>query len=91
MRMIRSCTLHYAPCHTEKTGHFKVAIVLPRGTNTEAPQIVPVSKEDKLLWGRNKWLIAHPDSPEASEGAYVGLKGANISVSEACVIKGFRE
>lgn len=81
--MLRSCALHYAPCHTEKTGNFRVAVVLPRGTNTEAPQIVVSSKEDGLLWGRNKWLIAHPDSPEANQGAYIGLEGKNISTA-AC-------
>lgn len=78
--MLRSFALHYAPCHTEKTGNFRVAVVLPRGTNTEVPQIVVASKEDKLLWGRNKWLIAHPEAPEAEQGAYVGLKGENIKL-----------
>ena len=78
--MLRSCTLHYAPCHTAKTGYFRVAVVLPRGTNTEHSPINPVSLEDRLLWGRNKWLIAHPDAPEAKQGAYVGLEGNNITI-----------
>jgi hypothetical protein len=33
-----------------------------------------------MLWARNKWLIAHPDASEASQGAYVGLEGENISI-----------
>ena len=36
--------------------------------------------EDKMLWARNKWLLAHPDSAEAKQGAYIGLKGENITV-----------
>ena len=78
--MLRSCALHYAPCHVKETGYFRVAVVLPRGTNTDAPKIVPGCEEDKLLWGRNKWLIAHPDAPEAAQGAYIGLLGENLTV-----------
>lgn len=78
--MLRSCVLHYAPCHVRDTGRFRVAIVLPRGTNTDAPKVIPACKEDTLLWGRNKWLIAHPDAPEAADGAYVGLIGENLKV-----------
>lgn len=72
-------TLHYAPCTAADDG-FQVAIVLPRGTNTEKPQIQELTDEDKLLWARNKWLIAHPDSPEAKQGAFIGLTGSNITV-----------
>ena len=78
--MLRSCALHYAPCHVKETGYFRVAVVLPRGTNTDAPKIVPGCEEDKLLWGRNKWLIAHHDAPEAAQGAYIGLLGENLTV-----------
>ena len=35
-------------------------------------------KEDQLLFARNKWLIAHEDAK--IEGAFVGLKGENLSV-----------
>ncbi len=72
-------TLHYAPCTAADDG-FRVAIVLPRDTNTEKPQIQELTDEDKLLWARNKWLIAHPDSPEAKQGAFIGLTGSNITV-----------
>lgn len=70
--------LHYAPCGAAPGAGFQAAIVLPRGPNTEAPAIRRRSTEDAMLWARNKWLLAHPDAPEAREGAYVGLVGENI-------------
>ena len=73
-------TLHYAPCSAPGGDGFRVAVVLPLGTNTDKPEIVVRNTEDKLLWARNKWLIAHPESPEATEGANVGLTGENIAI-----------
>ncbi len=72
-------TLHYAPCNACPDG-FRVAIVLPQGTNTEKPAIDAVTAEDRLLWARNKWLIAHPDTAEAAQGAFAGITGINLSV-----------
>ncbi|MDD7202494.1 MAG: DUF4867 family protein [Sphaerochaetaceae bacterium] len=69
-------TLHYAPC----AENFRVVVALPYGTNTGRPVIQPVSFEDRLLWARNKWLLAHKDAPEAKDGAYVGLVGANLDI-----------
>jgi hypothetical protein len=74
-------TLHYAPCHTCADTGFRVAVVLPRGTNTYLPQIRPQNEEDRWLWARNKWLLAHADSSEAAQGAYVGLVGENIDIA----------
>lgn len=74
-------TLHYAPCHTDPEKGFRVMVALPRGTNTEKPAISPRSSEDKLLWACNKWLLAHPESGEAKQGAYVGLTGENINIA----------
>ena len=74
-------TLHYAPCQTEKIG-FRVAVVLPKGTNTEKPAFEPQSDEDHWLTARNKWLLAHPDSSEAKSGAHIGLTGKNIDITE---------
>ena len=76
---VYATSLHYAPCQTSDYG-FRVAIVLPRNTNTDIEKPAQKGFEDKLLWARNKWLIAHPDSAEAKQGAYVGIKGENISV-----------
>ena len=73
-------TLHYAPCNASGNDGYRTIIVLPEGTNTEKPDITAYNNEDKLLWGRNKWLIAHPDSPEAKQGAFVGLYGVNLTV-----------
>ena len=80
-------TLHYAPCNAVKNGKvvtdgFRVIIVLPKDTNTEKPKIEEKNLEDKLLWARNKWLIAHPDTNEAKAGAFVGLEGVNIDIAK---------
>ena len=73
-------TLHYAPCSASKGATFRVAVVLPKNTNTDKPEIEVKNFEDKLLWARNKWLIAHPDTSEAKQGAFVGLTGENIDI-----------
>ncbi len=77
---VHATALHYAPCHTDGETGFRVAVVLPRGTNTEKPAIVPQNEEDKWLLACNKWLLAHPESSEAAQGAYVGLRGENIDI-----------
>jgi hypothetical protein len=75
-------TLHYAPCHTDPEKGFQVMVALPYGTNREKPDITPITREDTLLTARNKWLLAHPDSDEAKNGAVIGLKGANIDIAD---------
>lgn len=74
---IFSTTLHYAPCCVKKQP-FRVVITLPKGTNYPKP----VQAKDPMLWGSNKWLIAHPDSPEATQGAFVGLIGENVKIPQ---------
>lgn len=75
-------TLHYAPCHTDAAKGFRVAIVLPKGTNTDKPSIDgEKSQEDTTLFARNKWLLAHKDASEVNSGAYVGLIGENIDIA----------
>ena len=74
--------LHYAPCHCDPNKGFRVMVALPMGTNTEKPDITPKSPEDKLLWARNKWLLAHPESGEAKQGAHIGLAGENIDIAD---------
>ncbi len=73
-------TLHYAPCSAKKDAGFHVMVVLPKGTNTEKPCITPLNSEDKTLWARNKWLLAHKDTTEAAQGAHIGLVGENIDI-----------
>ena len=75
-------TLHYAPCHTSHRSGFRVAVALPKGTNTEMPVFEPKCEEDLWMTARNKWLLAHPSSNEAGKGAHVGLKGDNIDIEE---------
>ena len=76
-------TLHYAPCHCDAGKGFRVLVALPWLTNTDKPAIQELSPEDKLLWARNKWLLAHPESSEAAQGAYVGLTGENIDIADS--------
>ncbi len=76
---VYATTLHFAPCQVSDDG-FRVAVVLPRGTNTEKPEFEPVREEDRWLRARNKWLIAHPEAPQAKDGAYVGITGENIDI-----------
>ena len=86
--LVYETTLHYAPCTAVKNGEvskegFRVIVVLPKDTNTEKPKITEKNIEDKLLWARNKWLIAHQDSSEAKQGAFVGLSGINIDIAKS--------
>ena len=74
-------TLHYAPCSAKLGDGFQVMVALPKNTNTEMPKLQVRSFEDKRLWARNKWLLAHKDTSEAAAGAYVGLVGENIDIS----------
>lgn len=82
---IYETTLHYAPCcdvrGSEIAPSFRVAIVLPKGTNTEKPVLTARNGEDKFLWSRNKWLLAHSSSAEAKQGAVVALTGKNIDIA----------
>lgn len=78
---IYATTLHYAPCHCDESKGFRVLVALPQGTNTDKPVISGKTTEDKRLWARNKWLLAHPESSEAKQGAYIGLAGENIDIA----------
>lgn len=75
---IFATTLHYAPCHSDPAKGFRVLAVMSRGSNTECPTHTPEGYDSGLLWARNKWLVAHPDTFEAKSGAAVGITGENI-------------
>ena len=79
---VYATTLHHAPCHVEEADGFRVAVVLPKGTNTALPERGEAPGEARLLAARNKWLLAHPDSPEAARGAWVGLTGEDLDIKE---------
>lgn len=74
---VYATTFHYAPCHTDETG-FRCVVMLPKGTNTDIEKKEEITPEDKLLFARNKWLLAHPDA--GIEGAWNGLKGENLHI-----------
>lgn len=76
---VYATTLHYAPCGVNGQG-FRCTVVLPKDTNLELETRPVQEGEDRLLFARNKWLVAHADA--AIEGAFNGLKGKNLSLSD---------
>ena len=83
-------TLHYTPIGTKENDYaFKTGVILPFGTNfplgvklgAEAEE--EKLPEEKLLFAKNKWLIAHEEGGE--EGAFIGLTGKNISVDDLVI------
>lgn len=76
---IYATTLHYAPCDLNNEG-FKVAVVLPKGTNYPLAQAHD-GGEDKLITATNKWLIAHEEGGVAGT-PHIGLVGKNLDISE---------
>ena len=77
---VYATTLHYAPCHADADKGFRVLVALPWLTNTDRPIMKNLTPEDEILTARNKWLLAHPESSEAKNGAKVGLTGVNIDL-----------
>ena len=75
---VYATTLHYAPCHVKDEG-FRCVVVLPRDTNLDMEPVEVKDPEDRLLFARNKWLIGHAQGG-LPEGAFIGLKGENLSV-----------
>ena len=74
---VYATTLHYAPCDPDGTG-FKVAVVLPRGTNEALKSEHKGGVEDSHLTAVNKWLLGHPEG--VNEGDPLGLIGENLSL-----------
>lgn len=73
--------LHFAPCRVRSEG-FNCLVVLTKGTNGPLDRVDPSAPgEEGLLWMRNKWLLCHPDSPQAQKGAFVGITGENLRLS----------
>ena len=77
---VYATTLHYAPCHADAAKGFRVLVALPWLTNTDRPVMENRTPEDEIMTARNKWLLAHPESSEAKNGAKVGLTGVNIDL-----------
>ena len=78
---VYATTLHYAPCSAAKGAGFRVLVALPKGTNGPRPDIQVLNREDSMLWACNKWLLAHPESSEAAQGAPAVLRGKNIDIA----------
>jgi hypothetical protein len=79
---VYATTLHYAPCHADKSKGFKVLVALPKGTNVGTTQTAGKNLDDRTLFATNKWLLAHKDASEIEKGAYEGLVGENIDIAE---------
>lgn len=68
---VYATTLHYAPCNVAESG-FKAVVVLPKGTNTDLDPYTKATKEDEMLFARNKWLLSHPEAN--IEGSVAGIQ-----------------
>lgn len=79
---VYATTLHYAPCHAKEEDGFRVMVALPKGTNIGITKTGKLYKEDEILWATNKWLLAHPETQEAKDGAWVGLVGDNVDIKK---------
>ncbi len=74
-------TLHYAPVSKDSSSLFRVLVSLPLGTNEEIEkEDLGESLDEKCLFMKDKWLLAHRDSAEAKNGAYIGIEGKNIDL-----------
>lgn len=79
-------TLHFAPCQVSDTG-FATVIILPEMTNAPLSEDIRAAiperqGEERLLFGSNKWLIAHPECDDAKNSfAYPGVTGENRIVT----------
>ena len=78
---VYATSLHYAPCHVNREAGFQVLVALPKDTNTDFRPDRGANTLDATLWARNKWLLAHAESAEAKDGAYVGLTGVNLDIA----------
>ncbi len=73
---IYATTLHYCPINVYEQG-FGSVVGLLKGTNTE----VDYKTDDKLVFGKNKWLICHKESEDLiKDGAFVGIDGENYKL-----------
>ncbi|MBR0164744.1 MAG: DUF4867 family protein [Lachnospiraceae bacterium] len=77
---VHPLTLHFAPCRISDEG-FRCLVVLARDVNTPLDHVdTGAEGEEKMLWMRGKWLVCHPDSPQAGNGAFTGITGDNLRV-----------
>jgi len=73
---VYATTLHFCPCQVEETG-FGCVVGLLKGTNLPHEE----EREDKFLFRKNKWLIAHNDNAGLlARGAVPGISGENYQL-----------
>lgn len=78
---VYATTLHFCPCQVQDAG-FCCIVILPRGTNHPLEGQRPAQGDGRLLWAKDKWLIAHPDNASViARGAYPGLHGENFKIN----------
>ncbi|MBE7038114.1 MAG: DUF4867 family protein [Ruminococcaceae bacterium] len=74
---VYATTLHFCPCEVSKDGFFCV-VGLPKGTNG----VLDNTPDDKLLFRKNKWLIAHEKNQVLlDKGVIPGIYGENYKVN----------
>ncbi len=79
---IYQTTLHFAPCKVSDEG-FKCVVILARDTNLELENFERNNDlESKLLFMKNKWLLAHKDREDIIlRGAVEGILGENLKLN----------
>ena len=74
---VYATTLHFCPCQVSDEG-FGCVVGLPLGTN------VPLDHElsDKLIFRKNKWIMAHKDNNALIDrGVVSGIYGENYKIN----------
>jgi hypothetical protein len=77
-----SWCLHFAPQQVSEQDGFCTLVALPRGTNTPLDAQPEPKGENLLLFGKNKWLLVHPEAQGLVQaGAYPGIRGKNLKLN----------
>lgn len=75
---VYATTMHFCPIETAKTG-FGCVVGLLKDTNTD----LDFEPSDKLLFRKNKWIIAHKDNKALIDrGVVGGIYGVNHKIDE---------
>ena len=75
---VYATTLHFCPIETQKCG-FGCVVGLLKGTNTDLEE----KTDNKLLFRKNKWIIAHNDNKALLDrGVSGGIYGINHKICE---------
>lgn len=73
---VYATSLHFCPCEVSKEG-FGCVVGLPAGTNTD----LEIEPENKMLFRKNKWIIAHVENETLiNRGVVAGITGTNYEI-----------